>query len=134
TVLLSPADVIASAARCVDDVLRQVRRFSLFRRSDSRTANASNQGGSLRGLGGTAASRALVLEDGFPLVDAFGGWVYWDRVPRESISSVEVFRGGASKLYGSDALGGVVQFLTRHPERPAFPPETSYGNEHTPDI
>jgi outer membrane receptor protein involved in Fe transport len=134
TVLLTRSDVAATPALRVDDVLRQVPGFSLFRRSDSRTANASNQGVSLRGLGGTAASRALVLEDGLPLVDAFGGWVYWDRVPRASLSSVEVFRGGASNLYGSDALGGVVQFVTRQPERPAFSLETSYGNERTPDV
>lgn len=134
TVLLTHEDVQATPALRVDDVLRQVPGFSLFRRSDSRTANASNQGVSLRGLGGTAASRALVLEDGLPLVDAFGGWVYWDRVPRESISSVEVFRGGASNLYGSDALGGVVQFITRQPHHPAFMLETSYGNETTPDL
>jgi outer membrane receptor protein involved in Fe transport len=126
--------VAATPALRVDDVLRQVPGFSLYRRSDSRTANASNQGVSLRGLGGTAASRALVLEDGFPLVDAFGGWVYWDRVPRASLANVEVFRGGASNLYGSDALGGVVQFITHQPERPAFTLETSYGNERTPDL
>jgi outer membrane receptor protein involved in Fe transport len=134
TILLTSTDVTATPALRVDDVLRQVPGFSLFRRSDSRTANASNQGVSLRGLGGTAASRALVLEDGLPLVDAFGGWVYWDRVPRSSLASVEVFRGGASNLYGSDALGGVVQFITRQPERPAFTLETSYGNERTPDL
>jgi outer membrane receptor protein involved in Fe transport len=134
TILLSHTDVAATPALRVDDVLRQVPGFSLFRRSDSRTANASNQGVSLRGLGGTAASRALVLEDGLPLLDAFGGWVYWDRVPRSSLANVEVFRGGASNLYGSDALGGVVQFITRQPERPAFTLETSYGNERTPDL
>jgi outer membrane receptor protein involved in Fe transport len=135
TILLNTTDVVATPALRVDDVLRQVPGFSLFRRSDSRTANASNQGVSLRGLGGTAASRALVLEDGLPLVDEFGGWVYWDRVPRASLASVEVFRGGASNLYGSDALGGVVQFMTRQPEeRPAFTLETSYGNERTPDL
>jgi outer membrane receptor protein involved in Fe transport len=134
TILLTNTDVTATPALRVDDVLRQVPGFSLFRRSDSRTANASNQGVSLRGLGGTAASRALVLEDGLPLVDAFGGWVYWDRVPRASLANVEVFRGGASNLYGSDALGGVVQFITRQPERPAFTLETSYGNERTPDL
>jgi outer membrane receptor protein involved in Fe transport len=134
TILLSQTDVAATAALRVDDVLRQVPGFSLFRRSDSRTANASNQGVSLRGLGGTAASRALVLEDGLPLVDAFGGWVYWDRVPRSSLANVEVFRGGASNLYGSDALGGVVQFITRQPQRPAFALDTSYGNERTPDL
>lgn len=134
TVLLSGTDVTATPALRVDDVLRQVPGFSLYRRSDSRVANASNQGVSLRGLGGTAASRALVLEDGFPVVDAFGGWVYWDRVPREAISTVEVFRGGASNLYGSDAVGGVVQFMTKRPEYPALALETSYGNELTPDL
>jgi len=134
TILLTSTDVSSTPALRVDDVLRQVPGFSLFRRSDSRTANASNQGVSLRGLGGTAASRALVLEDGLPLVDAFGGWVYWDRVPRTSLASVEVFRGGASNLYGSDALGGVVQFITRQPQLPAFSLETSYGNERTPDL
>jgi outer membrane receptor protein involved in Fe transport len=134
TILLSDTEVTATPALRVDDVLRQVPGFSLFRRSDSRVANASNQGVSLRGLGGSASSRALVLEDGLPLVDAFGGWVYWDRVPRESIQSVEVFRGGASNLYGSDALGGVVQFIARQPESPAFALETSYGNEKTPDL
>lgn len=134
TILLNTTDITSTPALRVDDVLRQVPGFSLFRRSDSRTANASNQGVSLRGLGGTAASRALVLEDGFPLVDAFGGWVYWDRVPRTSIANVEVFRGGASNLYGSDALGGVVQFITRQPQQPAFALETSYGNERTPDL
>lgn len=134
TVMLSNTDITATPALRVDDVLRQVPGFSLFRRSDSRVANASNQGVSLRGLGGTASSRALVLEDGLPLVDAFGGWVYWDRVPRESIQDVEVFRGGASNLYGSDALGGVIQFITRQPESPAIRLETSYGNEKTPDL
>ena len=134
TVLLSTTDVASTPALRTDDVLRQVAGFSLFRRSDSRVANASNQGVSLRGLGGTASSRALVLEDGLPLVDAFGGWVYWNRVPRESLSNVEVFRGGASNLYGSDALGGVVQFITKQPQGPAFNLETSYGNEHTPDL
>ena len=134
TVLLSTSDVTSTPALRVDDVLRQVPGFSLFRRSDSRTANASNQGVSLRGLGGTASSRALVLEDGFPVVDAFGGWVYWDRVPREAISNVEVFRGGASNLYGSDALGGVIQFVTRQPSAPSFVLETSYGNLKTPDL
>jgi len=134
TILLSSEDLTASPALRTDDVLREVPGFSLFRRSSSRTANASLQGVSLRGLGGTAASRALVLADGISLLDPFGAWVYWDRIPRTAISTVEVLRGGASNLYGSDALGGVVQFLTRQPEAPAFTLETSYGNEKTPDL
>ena len=134
TILFSAADLTAIPALRVDDVLRQVPGFSLFRRSGSRTANASAQGVSLRGLGGSASSRALVMLDGIPLVDPFGGWVYWNRIPRVALSSVEVFRGGSSNLYGSSALGGVVQFLTPEPDTPAFTLETSYGNENTPDL
>jgi outer membrane receptor protein involved in Fe transport len=134
TILLSSTDANSAPALRMDDVLRQVPGFSLFRRSSSRTANASNQGVSLRGVGGTAASRALVLEDGIPLVDAFGGWVYWDRVPPEALSNIEVFRGGASNLYGSDALGGVIQFFTRQPQTPAMRLDFSYGNQRTPDL
>jgi outer membrane receptor protein involved in Fe transport len=134
-VQLSAIDVASTPALMSDDVLRQVPGFSLFRRSDSRTANPTAQGVSLRGLGASGTSRALVLEDGIPLLDPFGGWVYWDRVPVAALSSVEVFRGGASNLYGTDAMGGVVQFITREAhDGPAVSVETSYGNEQTPDL
>jgi outer membrane receptor protein involved in Fe transport len=133
-VLLSSVDVTSTPALRVDDMLRQVPGFSLFRRSSSRTANASAQGVSLRGLGGSASSRAVVLADGISLVDPFGAWVYWDRIPRVTISSVEVVRGGASNLYGSSALGGVVQLITKQPVAPEFSLEGSYGNERTPQL
>jgi outer membrane receptor protein involved in Fe transport len=133
-VQLSTTDVAANPSLNLDDLLRQVPGFSLFRRSSSRTANPTTQGASLRGLGASGPSRALVLEDGVSLVDPFGGWVYWDRIPRAELSSVEVFRGGASSLYGSNALGGVVQFLTRVPARSYITLDTSFGTETTPDL
>ena len=131
---LSDQDVAANPALTLDDMLRQVPGFTLFRRSSSRVANPTTQGVSLRGVGASGPSRALVLEDGIPIVDPFGGWVYWDRIPRAEISSVEVFRGGSSSLYGSDALGGVVQFLTAVPETPTMKLDISYGSENTPDL
>jgi iron complex outermembrane recepter protein len=134
TVLLSSAEIDANPALTTDDLLRQVPGFSLFRRSTSRVANPTTQGVSLRGLGASGPSRALVLEDGIPMVDPFGGWVYWDRIPRAELSSVEVVRGGASSLYGSNALGGVVQFLSRVPKGPSISIDTSYGTENTPDL
>jgi outer membrane receptor protein involved in Fe transport len=132
-IVLGSNDLKTTAAVALDDALRQVAGFSLFRRSGSRTANPTAQGVSLRGLGGSGASRALVLADGVPLNDPFGGWVYWDRVPRESINQVEVLLGGASHLYGSDALGGVIDISTRRPVANTFSLTTSYGNEMTPD-
>jgi len=131
---LDRSDLDATPALRVDDQLRQVPGFSLFRRSSSRTANPTTQGVSLRGLGASGSSRALVLEDGFPLNDPFGAWVYWDRVPEESIENVEVVQEGASSLYGSDALGGVVQFITRPPSQGGISLETSYGNQNSPDL
>ena len=131
---LSPEDINANAGLTLDDVLRQVPGFSLFRRSSSRVANPTTQGVSLRGLGASGPSRALALEDGVPLVDPFGGWVFWDQVPRVELASVEVFRGGESNLYGSDALGGVIHMLTRVPTEPTFSIDTSYGTENTPDL
>src|SRR4030095_12193010 len=112
-VILNSKALTTTAAVTLDDALRQVAGFSLFRRSGSRTANPTAQGVSLRGLGGSGASRALVLADGVPLNDPFGGWIYWDRVPRESISNVEVLEGGASHLYGSTALAGLIDISTK---------------------
>lgn len=121
----------ASGAVALDDTLRQVPGFTLFRRSGSRAANPTTQGASLRGIGGSAASRALVLADGVPLNDPFGGWVYWGRVPRAAIERVEVLRGGASDLYGSAALAGVVHVLRRDPTEPALEVEASAGELDT---
>jgi outer membrane receptor protein involved in Fe transport len=133
-VQLTREDLQDTPALQLDDDLRQVPGFSLFRRSSSRTANPTTQGVSLRGLGANGASRALVLEDGVPLNDPFGGWVYWDRVPAEAISDVEISQEGGSSLYGSDALGGVVQFVSRPAEPSGIALDTSYGNQNTPDL
>jgi outer membrane receptor protein involved in Fe transport len=118
-----------TAAATTDDALRQVPGFTLFRRSGSRSANPTSQGVSLRGVGASGASRALVLDDGIPLNDPFGGWVYWGRVPRVAIDRIEVVRGGASDLYGSGAMGGVIQFIRRTNDDVVL--ETSAGNEGT---
>jgi outer membrane receptor protein involved in Fe transport len=130
--VLSGEDLTSTSALMLDDALRQVPGFSLFRRSGSRTANPTTQGVSLRGVGASGASRAVVLDDGIPINDPFGGWIYWGRVPREEVSRVEVVRGGASNLYGTDALGGVINFIPRENRDSAFSLETSYGNQQTP--
>src|SRR4030095_3445806 len=80
--VLSREDLSTTAALTVDDALRQIPGFSLFRRSGSRTANPTSQGVSLRGVGASGASRAVVLADGIPINDPFGGWVLLGRGPR----------------------------------------------------
>ncbi|HMZ22664.1 MAG TPA: TonB-dependent receptor, partial [Blastocatellia bacterium] len=131
--VLDAKDVSHAAAQTVDDLLRQVPGFSIFRRSSSVVANPTTQGVSLRGAGATGASRTLVMTDGVPLNDAFGGWVYWDRVPRAAVDRVEVVRGGSSDLYGSDALSGVINVLTR-PSNRVVNAEAGYGTRETSDV
>jgi outer membrane receptor protein involved in Fe transport len=96
-------------ALTLDGAFRSLPAFSLFRRSDSLSANPTAQGVSLRGLGPSGASRSLVLYDGVPLNDPFGGWVSWSKLPREGLSRAELVPGGGSVAWGNAALGGVVQ-------------------------
>jgi outer membrane receptor protein involved in Fe transport len=123
-----------SASRTVDDLLRQVPGFSLFRRSSSMVGHPTTQGVSLRGIGPSGTSRALVLVDGVPVNDPFGGWVYWSRLPRLGIEQIEVVRGGGSSAWGNYALGGVVHVLTRRPVQRAAELELSYGSHDTLNV
>jgi outer membrane cobalamin receptor/mono/diheme cytochrome c family protein len=112
TRLIDGDDLRAAPTATLDGALRAVPGFSLFRRSDSFSANPTAQGVSLRGLGPSGASRSLVLLDGVPLNDPFGGWVLWTQLPRESLAGTEVVRGGGATAWGNSALGGVIQILT----------------------
>src|SRR5271169_4385759 len=123
-----------SGSMVVDDMLRQVPGFSTYRRSSSLFANPTSQGVSLREVGASATSRSVVLLDGIPLNDPFGGWVYWARVPEEAIETIEVSNGGASNLYGGGALGGVVNLRTRSDEAAYAIGEMSMGSMSTPDF
>jgi outer membrane receptor protein involved in Fe transport len=110
---LDDAALELSPALMLDDQLRSVPGFSLFRRTSSRVANPTTQGVTLRGMSASGSSRTLVLADGVPLNDPFGAWVYWDRVPVASLQQVDVIRGGSGDLHGNDALGGVIRIRTR---------------------
>jgi outer membrane cobalamin receptor len=110
--ILTGAELLAAPTATLDGALRAVPGFSLFRRSDSFSANPTAQGVSLRGLGPSGASRSLVLLDGVPLNDPFGGWVLWSQLPRESIAGAEIVRGGGATAWGNAALGGVIQLLS----------------------
>ena len=131
-VTLAAAEIQTTAAPTIDDALRQVAGFSLFRRTGSRYANPTAQGVSLRGVGASGASRSLVLFDGVPLNDSFGGWVQWSRVPPVAIERIEVLRGGASSLYGNNSLSGTVNILPkRAAEKFTFSAEAFGGTQET---
>ena len=132
--VLSSAELLNSGPLAIDDALKTIPGFTLFRRTSSRNANPTSQGVALRGIGGTSPSRSLVLADGVPLNDAFGGWVFWDKVPQAAIDRIEVDRGSGGDLYGADALGGVVQLLTVRPNRPMGRVSIEGGNLGTGSV
>ena len=120
-----------AATLTVDDTLRFAPSFTLFRRSGSLIAHPTTQGVSLRGLGPSGASRSLVLLDGVPLNDPFGGWVAWSKVPREGLQRAEIVRGGGSTAWGNAALGGIVQLLTDTPAHTSQRSAFSFGQFDT---
>ena len=131
SVLTSEA-IEASPALLADDVLRQVPSFSLFRRTSGLVAQPTTQGVSLRGIGPSGQSRTLVLLDGIPFNDPFGGWVYWTRVPLASVDRVEITEGTASSLYGNIAMGGVINIITSHPTRRTIELKPQFGSRNSP--
>ena len=133
TRVLTAQALATTPAITLDDQLRQLPGVELFRRSPSLVANPTSQGISLRGLGSTSASRTLVTEDDVPLNDPLGGWIHWQEQPALSIRDVEVVRGGASDLYGSSAIGGVVNIVPAHPSSNGIEARSSYGGEETYD-
>jgi len=112
-VVVSRQSITNAAAPTLDDILRQVPGFSIFRRSSSRNANPTTQGVSLRGVGASGASRSAVMFDGVPLNDPFGGWVQWNRILPIAVEEVEILRGGASSLYGGSGLSGAIDLRPR---------------------
>jgi outer membrane receptor protein involved in Fe transport len=97
----------------LDQLLKDVPGVQLFRRSDSRSGHPTSQGVTLRALGGNASSRALLVLDGVPQSDPFGGWVNWPAYDPAGISSIRVVRGGGSVANGPGALAGTIEMTSR---------------------
>ena len=131
TAVLSQQQLQQSPGLTLDDSLHQVAGFQLFRRTSSWTANPTSAGLSLRGLGSTAASRTLVISDQVPLSDPFGGWMHWNETPTLAIDRVQLLRGGAADLYGSSAIGGVVDVVPVSPTRFHFAADTAGATENS---
>lgn len=115
TSILSRQDVLESAYKPADEILRQIPGFSLLRAADSIAAAPTTSTASLRGLGGSAASRTLVLLDGIPIHSPFTTEIYWARIPRHRIERIEVIRGGGANAWGNLSLGGVINIVTEKP-------------------
>lgn len=73
----------------------------------------------------------LILIDGHPINDAYTGGVEWGMLPVESVEKIEVVKGAASALYGGNAMGGVINIITRTPEKTQGLIKAGMGNNGT---
>jgi vitamin B12 transporter len=97
----------------LDQILKDVPGLQLFRRSDARSGHPTSQGVTFRALGGNASSRALLVLDGVPQSDPFGGWVNWPAYDPASLSEIRIVRGGGSVSNGPGALAGTIEMRSR---------------------
>lgn len=109
TAMIDRARILTTASNRLEDTLRDVGGVQQFRRADARSANPTSQGVTLRGLGGNASSRALVVLDGVPQGDPFGGFINWPQYAPARIGAVRVVRGGGSGVAGPGALAGTIE-------------------------
>ena len=127
--VISREEIAATAAQSVDEVLRSAGvEMSLVASYQNHPTSALI---SMRGLKSGVTSHALVLVDGVPINDGFSGFVQWNRVPLENIERIEIVRGGGASLWGTYALGGVINIITRAPARSAADAEAGYGSFNT---
>src|SRR5436189_176441 len=94
----------------------------------------NTQGVSLRGIGSSGASRTLVMWDGIPENDPFGGWLYWDRFAPQELERIEISRGASTSLFGDLAMGGALGLFTRPVERLRFQASYEVGNRNTHEV
>ncbi|MHB1427477.1 MAG: TonB-dependent receptor domain-containing protein [Rhodocyclaceae bacterium] len=84
---------------------------------------------------GTNAGHTLLLVDGMPLGSATLGQPSFHNLPLSQVERIEILRGPASSLYGSDAIGGVVQIFTKKGKGPLTPEAfAGYGSYGTSEL
>jgi len=103
--LVSDTDLARRAVSTVDEAVNKAPGV-LFLNGQ---VNIRGSSGFVEGLG----SRVLMLVDGVPANQGDRGGIDWDMVPVADVDHVEVVKGAGSALYGTAALGGVVNLITR---------------------
>ncbi len=103
------AEIQSRAPREIDEVLRFIPGVSVT--EDQVSIRGSS------GYSRAVGSRVLYMMDGMPMLSADNGDIKFDAVPMINIQSIEVVKGAGSALYGSSALGGIINVITRKPSK-----------------
>ncbi len=119
----------ATPALQIDDILRYTPGVNVNRGSGIYSMRPSV---TLRGLSGNEQSRTLVLLNGVPINTSDEGGVNWNRINQADVERIEVSKGPGSSLYGNNAMGGVINIITKNPDKPQeVAASVSYGSFNT---
>jgi len=124
---ITSVDLDNAQSERIENILRETPGLQQFRRSDARSANPTSQGITLRGLGGNASSRTLLILDGVPQQDPFGGWVSWPGYDAVRLVEGRVRRGGGAGSDGPGALSGTVEFGAAYGSRDSVDGKAAVG-------
>ena len=125
--VISKEQIAATPAQSVDEVLQSVSGMNLTLASSYQLHPIYSFPAMMGGRSGIT-SHVLVMLDGVPINDTFSGFVQWSRIPKENIERIEVVRGGGATLWGSYALSGVINVITREPDHSKFSIDAGYGS------
>lgn len=127
--VVTPLLLRQSPAQSIDDILTMLSGVNTTR-SDGMSTMHTNV--SIRGLAGDEQGRTLVLFDGIPINTSDEGSVNWNSIHADNIQRIEVFKGPGSSLYGNNAMGGVINIISKKPISPfAVNASGSYGSLNT---
>ncbi|MCP4230358.1 MAG: TonB-dependent receptor, partial [bacterium] len=115
TGILDKDDIAELPIRSFDQALEQISGVIVRRNSVTSTSSVSIRGSS-EAYGGGAGNRVLLLLDGRPMLNADVQGANWSYLPLGVVDRIEVVKGASSPLYGSTAMGGVVNIITRKPD------------------
>ncbi len=126
TQVVTREEIVGSGAENVADALEE---------SDPSVQTSTGFNGTSLQLRGLDAEQVLILIDGQRVTGRIGGAIDLRRLTVENVERIEIVKGAGSVLYGSDAIGGVVNIVTRPPE-PGVQAEghASYGSRATLDL
>ncbi|MBN8714516.1 MAG: TonB-dependent receptor [Xanthomonadales bacterium] len=130
TTVIGQDEIKLSAAQTLDQLLRTVPGFN-FTGVPAAISDPTGQQTRMRGLGN---AKVLVLLDGIPIIDPFYLTTQFYKVPLADVDHIEVIRGGTSSLWGSMAVAGMVNIITRRPAGNAGVVTAGGGNHGTASL
>jgi len=123
--VIDEEDIRNSNARTIPDLLRGEEGIVVR----DWTGNRKQVTVDLRGFGESASSNVLVLVDGRRVNEIDLSGVDWTQIPLENIERIEILRGTGSVLYGDNAVGGVINIITKIPSQElAFTAGAAFGS------